>query len=380
MTVAMRRGACPSLAAPMASGDGLLARLVLSEGLRPAQLAGVADAAGRYGNGLIEVTSRGSLQIRGLRPGAVAGLAAAVERLGIAAPAGPPVLTGPLAGRDPAEIADPRPLAAALRRFDAPLQPKVAVVVDGGGALHLDAVAADVRLRALPGGWMLSAGGTAATARPLGVFEAAGAVAAGLDLLDLLSRRRARARDLDLPARGGAEAPRPPVSPVGRFGLAAGFARGLALPFGQADSRTLAALAEAAGGAELVSPAPGRAVLVIGLSAEADQRLRAAAGRLGLVTEPDDPRLAVAACAGAPACASARLPTRAMAGAIAAARVAPEGVRVHLSGCGKRCAQPEGPAVTLLAGSDGPVVTGEGVAVPEGLRAFLLAQAGAAAR
>ncbi len=98
------------------------------------------------------------------------------------------------------------------------------------------------------------------------------------------------------------------------------------------------------------------------------------------MTEPGDPRLAVVACAGAPACASARLPTRAMAGAIAAARIAPEGVRVHLSGCGKRCAQPEAPAVTLLAGPDGPAVTGEGFAVPEGLRAFLLAQAEAASR
>ena len=379
MTVAIRRGACPSLAAPMASGDGLLARLVLPEGVSPAQLAGLARAAARFGSGLVEVTSRGSLQIRGLRRETVAGLAEAVERLGVWSPAGPPVLTGPLAGRDPGEIADPRPLAAALRAFAEPLQPKVSVVVDGGGALHLDAVAADVRLRAMPEGWLVSAGGTAAEARTVGTFDAAGAVAAGLDLLGQLSRRGVRARDLRLPG-GAAGAARPPVSPVGGFQLAEGSARGVALPFGQADSAALLALAEAAKGAVSIAPAPGRALLVIGLSADAEPRLLAAAERLGLVTEPDDPRLSVVACAGAPACASARLPTRAMAGAVAAARVAPEGVRLHLSGCGKRCAQPDGPTVTLLAGPDGPAVSGEGYEVPETLRAFLLARAEVAQR
>jgi precorrin-3B synthase len=381
MKLTMRRGACPSLAAPMASGDGLLVRLVLPEGLSAVQLAGLARAAARFGSGLIEVTSRGSLQIRGLRAETVAGLAEVVERSGIWAPAGPPVQTSPLAGRDPAELADPRPLAAALRGFVGPLPPKVAVVVDGGGRLHLDAVAADVRLRAVSGGWLLSVGGTAAAAQPLGVFDEAGAAAAGLDLLGLLSRRWARARDLDLSDRGGAEPPRPrpPVTPVGRFRLIEGFARGVALPFGQADSRTLAALAATAETAKMIAPVPGRALLVIGLSDEADRRLLAAAGQLGLVTEPDDARLSVVACAGAPACASARLPTRAMAGAVAAARMAPDGVRLHLSGCAKRCAQPHGAAVTLLGGPDGPVVTGEGFAVPESLRGFLLAQAAQAA-
>ena len=38
----MKRGACPSLAAPMQTGDGLLARLVLTDALTAAQLAGLA--------------------------------------------------------------------------------------------------------------------------------------------------------------------------------------------------------------------------------------------------------------------------------------------------------------------------------------------------
>ena len=49
-----RRGACPALSAPMQTGDGLLVRLnPVAGGLSPAQLAGLCDAAGMFGNGVI---------------------------------------------------------------------------------------------------------------------------------------------------------------------------------------------------------------------------------------------------------------------------------------------------------------------------------------
>ena len=60
---ASRRGACPSLDAPMQTGDGLLARIRVSDGrLDPSQLAGIASAAAKHGNGLVEVTARGTLE------------------------------------------------------------------------------------------------------------------------------------------------------------------------------------------------------------------------------------------------------------------------------------------------------------------------------
>jgi len=152
-----------------------------------------------------------------------------------------------------------------------------------------------------------------------------------------------------------------------------GFARGVALAFGQVESEALAALAEAAAGAAALRPAPGRAIVVLGLSEAADGALALAAARLGFVTEPRDPRLAVVACAGAPACGSGLLATRALAARLAGA--APEGVRLHLSGCAKRCAQPEGPTVTLIGTPEGAVVTGEGLEVPQALRDRLLAEA-----
>ncbi len=74
-------------------------------------MIGLCEAALRHGNGVMEVTARGSLQIRGLTERSAARFAAAVDALGIAVRTGVPVQTGVLAGLDPDEIADPTPLA-----------------------------------------------------------------------------------------------------------------------------------------------------------------------------------------------------------------------------------------------------------------------------
>lgn len=413
MTAERRRGACPTLDAPMATGDGLLVRLAPAEGLTPGQLAGLARAAADFGNGVMEITARGGLQIRGLGAASAPRLAAAAAALGLAPAAGPTVLTGPLAGADPAEIADPRPLAAALRRFDGALLPKVAVLVDGGGALSLDTLAADLRLTATARGWAVALGGTAATARTFGVFDTEGGVAAGLALLGEMSRRGIRGRDLAgafgaapdalaapeapvalaalnaeaaraAPARGSPAEPGTPRPAIGRFALRRGrVALGLAPPFGHAPAAAFAVLAAAAEGAEILRLAPEGALVALGLSPAAEAALAAAARDLGFVVDPEDPRRAVVACPGAPACAAGLMPARAMAPAIAAAlaaavdtgRRAPPGARLHLSGCPKGCARPAGPAVTLVATPEGPRVFGAGVPVPNDLRAWLLAQA-----
>ena len=51
----------------MQSGDGLVVRMRPRGGrLSAAQAAGIAELAERYGNGLIDLTSRANLQIRGV--------------------------------------------------------------------------------------------------------------------------------------------------------------------------------------------------------------------------------------------------------------------------------------------------------------------------
>ena len=70
-----RRGACPSLDQPMVTGDGLLVRLTLAtRALSPAQWTALTTAAATHGNGRMEISRRGNLQLRGLTADRMAGL------------------------------------------------------------------------------------------------------------------------------------------------------------------------------------------------------------------------------------------------------------------------------------------------------------------
>lgn len=324
----MRRGACPSLAAPMETGDGLLARLPPAA-MPPEAWVALAEAAQRAGNGLLDITARGSVQLRGLR----------AETLDLAAqlvpadwPRGALVMTSPLAGEALDEIRDPRPLATRLAAAAPPgLPPKATVLVDGGGALHLAAETADLRLVARPEGWRLGCGGEW---RDAGEDDAA--FAAALDLLRVMVRQ---------PMAGTAG---PPPEPIGLHRLRDGVALGLDLPFGRVDAETLIAFARASG-ARALRGAPGRALLAIGVP-DADA-LRRHAATLGFITDPADPRRRVAACPGAPGCAAALTETRGLAATLAP--LVPPGALLHVSGCAKGCAHPRAATRALVGTSRG---------------------------
>jgi hypothetical protein len=89
-----RRGACPGLSAPMPTGDGLLVRLLPAQPMPLDAFAGFCQAARQYGNGTIEISARGSLQVRGLTPRSAPLFASAVTALGIVAYEGVPVIAG----------------------------------------------------------------------------------------------------------------------------------------------------------------------------------------------------------------------------------------------------------------------------------------------
>lgn len=74
----------------------------------------------------------------------------------------------------------------------------------------------------------------------------------------------------------------------------------------------------------------------------------------GFVTTPNDPRRAIAACPGAPACASGSTPTGADGARLAEAfrPFAADGMTAHVSGCAKGCAHP-GRADLTLVGREG---------------------------
>lgn len=403
---AMRRGACPSLSQPMRTGDGLLVRLRPASGaFSPVQLSGLAEAAARRGNGIVEITARGNLQIRGLSAASADGLAGDVAALAIAPRTGVPVETGPLAGLDPEALADPTLLASMIRDgardkgLGARLGAKVTVVADGGGRLGLRGLLADIRLDAVrqPAGvrWRVSLAGTGESAVPLRVLGMAQAAGMGVSLLEAIASKgpAARGRDLlpegskpGLPALGEASAGRmhgqgPDTSGNGRFrpslpaasGRAAVEASGsdifvgmlklgegdaafvAALPFGQITAAELTAFASQAEscGATQFRLAPERRVLALGLDEAGCAKLGDLVRALGLIVDPADARLGIVACAGAPACASAFLETKALAAELARNRSGAGGL--HVSGCAKGCAEPTG-RLPAIVGTSGDAV------------------------
>jgi precorrin-3B synthase len=385
----LRRGICPGLSQPMATGDGLLVRLTPTGTTMSCEaFAALCTAARNCGNGVIEITSRGSIQIRGLTEASVKSFAAAVARIDLAFGEGPPVLSDPLAGLALQESVDASAIAVDLRRaiavaaFAADIGPKVSVAIDGGGTLHLDAVAADVRMRAQARDACLhvAVGGDAEAASPIGAVAAEHALEAAMRMLRVIAAGGPAARARDIVATNGPAAfrrviadilvdlpgppRRPAADPLGKHTLRDGpLAIGIGLAFGHAHSTALEELTRAAAelGATGLRTAPGRALLIVGVTANGAGHLADIAQRLGFIVRADDPRRQVVACAGAPICASAEIPTRALAPSLAQVAVAgADAPMVHLSGCAKGCACPRAAPLTVVGieGRCGVVVNG----------------------
>jgi len=372
----------------MPTGDGLLARLLPSAPLPIGTMVALCEASQLHGNGIVEVTQRGSLQFRGLSPASAPAFARSIVALGLNADGGPPILTSALMGLDPREIQDLRELATVLRAELAnPLAtawpgPKVSVLIDGGGTLHLDDVPGDVRLRAGNDARLhVSIAGNASSSTSLGWTARQHAVAVIVRILAGIASRGidARARDFvntadvqalraslaDVLSDAPPPGPRPAAEPVGVHRLNTGqVALGVALGFGYTEAAVLKRLVQiaAACGADSIQTSPDRSLLFIGLDADPASELSAAATAAGFIVRPDDPRRFVVACAGAPACSSARLSTRELAPAIAevAGAFLDGSVTIHVSGCAKGCAHPGAAALTYV-GPDRLVVRGRAV-------------------
>ncbi|SCB11509.1 precorrin-3B synthase [Rhizobium multihospitium] len=403
------RGACPSLSAPMQTGDGLLVRLRPSTpGLTVAQLRALAEATGRHGNGLIEITARGNLQLRGMTSESMTGLATDIDRAGIVPESGVAIEVPPLSGVDPSEIADARLLAERLRNAIDALHPKpllaakLAIIVDAGGRLVLDELTADIRLKAThsdDGGqsWALSIAETAATATPLAALPSEQAIAAVVTLLKTLATigPRARGRDLNVAALRTQFAvfssfPRreitPSVPPVGVIPLDnEQSALGLRAAFGQIHAQDLIRFldrAEMAGVHELRT-GPEHSLLLLGLPYHRIESVLAAAADCGFRTRADDPANYIIPCSGAGACASAHYATKQAAADLVeiGAELLDGSLKVHLSGCIKGCAHPSPAMLTIVGAATGYaiVVNGSSSSEPvayidkEGLKSALAA-------
>jgi precorrin-3B synthase len=297
----MKRGWCPTVHAPMPSGDGLLLRVKPFGGrLSADMLRTLGVVAAGCGNGAIELTGRGNIQLRGLTE-----------------------VTAPLAAAAliDAGLANPDPTREARRNVIA-VPPCDDVLV----------AAIEDLLAATPGlapKFCVAVGEAKANIRLINgrATAAPNATPSETEVLQALEQLLAAHQQR-------------PLSPNAGEGRGEGNALLLGLPFGQTDAAALLRLADLTAGAT-VRTTPWRSFYLPGAP---DPAPFAAAG---FIIDPDDPRRTIAACAGAPGCANASVPARAD-----AAFLASRGLRnIHVSGCAKGCADPT--ATTTLVGSGG---------------------------
>ncbi|MFN4158016.1 MAG: precorrin-3B synthase [Gemmobacter sp.] len=376
------RGWCPGALRPMLSGDGYVVRLrPLAGRLTPAQGEGIAAAARAYGNGLLDLSARGNLQLRGVTEASHAPLIAALRELGLidadpVTEARRNILVAPFWNPDDGTQAMAAALAAALAAPDAPdlpgkfgfaLDTGVEPVLAGGGL-------ADVVITRAGRGFVVHAAGAAAgvaatadtaVSQAMALarwFVATGGVAGGRGRMAVHLRR------VPLPAAWcGAAVPEATAGP--KPGLVAQGAL-VGLVFGQIGAEGFSALT----GLGALRMTPWRMVLVEGVSAMPDLA--------GLITRADDPLLRVVACTGAPGCPQALGPTRPLARALAP--LVPQGSLLHVAGCAKGCAHPGAAPLTLVAARGGHVAVPQGdvldsrtldsegaILSPEAIRAFV---------
>jgi sulfite reductase beta subunit-like hemoprotein len=352
-------GRCPGVLVLHAAADGALARVRLPGGrLPPVGLEGLAAAA-TLGNGILEITSRAGVQIRGLPDHGARRCAEILADSGLLpSPAHDRVrniLADPLAGRRPASLAQTDPIVTAL---DADLCADPVLIAlperflfavdDGSGAVAT--ARADIVITAEARDRMRIDGG------PEGSTETdrAGAAAAAL------TAARARLEATALPGDRRAAKPRATWSQDGRardgliLGLATqrdgriaatGLARLARLDGAQAIA--LAELARRLGTDVRVSPA--RTVTLVDLAPASGDEVLAELTAIGLVTDSGSGWHGLTACAGL-ACPRARRDVRADAARRAAERRGDDPAE-HWSACERRCGRPANPhrAVTATA-------------------------------
>ena len=395
---------CPGVLRLAEAADGYLARIRLPGGLIGAgAMRALARLASELGDGRMELTSRGNVQLRGLAADAAGPLTDQLSQAGqlpsLSHDRVRNVLASPLAGLDGGPD-----LTAIVQALDTALcaRPRLAelpgrflfAVDDGRG--DVAGLGADVLARVRADGAVVNglAVRGAATGHPVAghaghavvedvvtvmlacaeAFLDARAAQGGTawriaDLADGPARVRAAVAarlGLAAAAQPMAGSPAPAVSdgtggtgalaaptarPVGVVGPG-GTAVVLLAPLGRLTAAQLAWLVDRVRG----RPAritPWRSVVLPDLPDAAG--VLADAARLGFGVDAGSPWLRVTACAGRPGCASALADVQADAAGFAARW--PERI-VHVSGCARHCGRPAATQVDVTATSEGYQVAG----------------------
>lgn len=333
--------------------------------LRAEQLEVLGVAALELGDGRLELTSRGNVQIRALKPDGArelsdrlfaAGLLPSITHERVRN-----ILASPLAGLDQQSSYDVLPLVTALdealcaRPALAELPGRFLFTLDDGRG-DLAGIRADVAVRAIDHEEALLTLGTRAVRIPW--TSAVDLVLAAAEAF--LAERSQEWRIAELEGGEGRILRRLGLQAVEELPTATttvdagrhGDAIVVTVPLGSLTQEQVAAITRAVspGGEAAVRVTPWRSVV---LPAVADEQLQ----EVGLVTTPDSPWNGVTACAGRPGCSKALADVRGDARRML--QLLPrDGRRAHWSGCERRCGKPAGEFVDVLAVGNGYSVDG----------------------
>ncbi len=345
MTGFQIKGWCPGALRPMQSGDGLVTRIRPPMGrITPTQAQAIATASETHGNGIIELSARANLQLRGVTEASHPRLIEDVRAQGLI---DPDIQTESLRNLivTPFHDAETNALAAtlttALSRMPE-LPGKFGFALDTGPRPMLTQASADIRVeRAKDGSLILRPDG-----HPLGQsvsdlaveaialanwFIANGGINNGRGRMAALIAKGAAPHNCTFAPAEPLPTPTPGLHPDGML---------VALAFGQMQAETLHTIADLGHELRLT---PWRMLLLVGATALPDIP--------GLITDPTDPILRITACTGAPACPQGLGDTRQLARNLAP-HLSPSQT-LHISGCAKGCAHPSAAETTLTATAEG---------------------------
>ena len=344
------KGWCPSALRPMQSGDGLLVRVKPKYGmLNSKQLLVLADCSDKFGNGLLDITSRTNVQIRGINEKNYSNLilklqteelvsdSDKLDRLNIIVP--PFIQKNSLLWRCASQIYS----SVEMLPF---LPEKFGFCIDHHESRYLSDDLGDLFIEAVSGSKLML--------RCAGMKEAfytnennlmndiKKIVEWYLEIQNVQKNERAmRMRDVVEQNNFPWETIKKIKEPfsqkitVGRY--QSKFI--LAAPFGQLKSEHLRKLAAAN---KTVQFTVNKMLIVESLPDT----------NLGLINEPQDNRLKMNVCPGAPHCSSATIKTRNLAESLAHQEEFIIGTNVHISGCSKGCASPNSKEICIV-GNEG---------------------------
>ena len=332
------------------SGDGLLVRIKPAYGRLDAQaLTCLADLSDQFGNGVLDLTSRANLQIRGVSEHGHPALLSSLQKVGLAGNNLKAdqlnLMLAPFTGKNSLGWRCADSLYHATD--DLPELPaKFGFSVDCGEKRYLTSASADLFIEAASGGGVLlrCAGSTDGL-----VTNEDNLLTSVHTILDWYLGLQAGAPDIPpVRMRKLLEAHDPPHWATGHLPcapdhqLVVGPAAGthiIAAPYGQLTTRDLRQLAAVNSSVQITT---GRMMIVETLPGLDSH----------LITTPDDIRLSVAVCPGAPHCPSTSVRTRDLADSLLRTGVWSGRKTLHISGCAKGCAAPEARDICIVGRDD----------------------------